>query len=75
MSPDTQATSVVENLAALILRSRLKEAEKVEVDVDSDGLALLQGKLRSASVRGRDWESPARLTAREIQVMCVRITV
>ena len=63
-----QAVSAVENLAALIIRSKLRGSQNVEVNVDSDGLALLQGRLRSASVQGKAWESPARLTAREIQV-------
>ena len=63
-----QAVSTVETLAALILQSRLRRAESVHVDVDSDGLMLLQGRLRSARIRGRDWESPAKLTARELQV-------
>ena len=37
-----QATSAVEALASLILRSRLRQARSVEVEVDSDGPTLLQ---------------------------------
>ncbi|GAX83478.1 hypothetical protein CEUSTIGMA_g10903.t1 [Chlamydomonas eustigma] len=64
------AAVAVEKLAGLILQSRLRKFSLVEVKVESDGISLLQGKMQAASVSGRDWESPAYLTARELQ-FCV----
>jgi hypothetical protein len=64
-----QAAVAVENLAGLILQSRLRQYSLVEVKVESDGISLIQGKVHAASIHGRDWESPAHLTARELEVM------
>lgn len=49
-----------------MLRLALRNGREAHVScsVESDALELLQGRLRGASVKGRDWASRLGLTAR-----------
>lgn len=59
---------MVSSVVTLALRSRLRKCGKIDIRVDTDGLTLLSGQVRRAWAEGVDWQSPADLTARLLQV-------
>lgn len=58
------ASMLIENLALIVLKSRLSKYRQVEVTVDASDLDVLRGKVNGCTVRGTDWASPMSLTSR-----------
>lgn len=63
-----QTASLLENVAALALRSRLLEARVVTASVSCDTWSLLAGRVNGARIYGEGWRSPLNLTARSLEV-------
>jgi hypothetical protein len=62
---------MVETVVGLALKSRLRQCSDIDVQVDADSWTLLQGRVRSARVKGKCWASPKMLTARMLQVRII----
>jgi hypothetical protein len=60
------ASSLIENLAVLILKTRLARYDEVKVKVDASPLGLIQGKIDGVTIQGTDWASPVALTSRSL---------
>jgi hypothetical protein len=62
-----QTADLVEAVACLALRARLKECRKVACTVSCDATSLLAGRINSVKVTGEGWASPGNLTARILE--------
>ena len=60
------ASSLIENLAVLILKTRLARYDEVKVKVDASPFGLIQGKIEGVTIQGTDWASPVALTSRSL---------
>jgi hypothetical protein len=69
-----QTTRLLENVASLALRTRLKEARVVTASVSADTWSLLAGRVAGARISGEGWRSPLNLTARTIEVRSLAVT-
>eukprot|EP00208_Stichococcus_sp_RCC1054_P006938 CAMPEP_0206147730 /NCGR_PEP_ID=MMETSP1473-20131121/34366_1 /ASSEMBLY_ACC=CAM_ASM_001109 /TAXON_ID=1461547 /ORGANISM="Stichococcus sp, Strain RCC1054" /LENGTH=351 /DNA_ID=CAMNT_0053544799 /DNA_START=285 /DNA_END=1340 /DNA_ORIENTATION=- len=58
----------LEAVAAAALQSRLRQHSLVRASIDCDGFTLLQGRVRSVAIAGRDWISPLGLSAVILEV-------
>ncbi|PNH12669.1 hypothetical protein TSOC_000353 [Tetrabaena socialis] len=67
------AARAVEAVAAAALRARLRSYGSVAVQVAATPWDLLAGRINSAKVEGRRWESPLGLTARMLDVEVGRV--
>ena len=60
------ASSLLEQIAVLILKSRLARYGMVSVEVNASPFGLLQGRVDGVDIRGTDWASPVNLTSRSL---------
>jgi hypothetical protein len=63
-----QTADVLENVAALALKTRLKESRAVQASVSCDTWSLLSGRVHGAKIYGEGWRSPLNLTAQVLEV-------
>lgn len=64
-----QTAGFLEAVAAAALQSRLRQHSLVRASIDCDGFTLLQGRVRSVAIAGRDWISPLGLSAVILEVI------
>ncbi|KAJ9508642.1 hypothetical protein QJQ45_027925 [Haematococcus lacustris] len=66
--PDpSNAADIVETVASLALRSRLRACDSIRFHVNANSLGLLQGRVQAVTMVGTGWQSPAGLSARLLQ--------
>lgn len=64
----TQSASVLENVASLAFKARLKECRRADVFMSCDWRTLMEGRINSVKVVGEGWRSPLDLTAQVLEV-------
>ncbi len=63
-----QSAGVLEAVASLALRLRLKECRGVRTEVSCDAFSLMAGRINSVRIVGEGWRSPLNLTAQLLEV-------
>ncbi|KAF8054989.1 Serp2 [Scenedesmus sp. PABB004] len=58
---------ILENVASLALRARLKECRSVKTSVSCDAWSLLAGRVNGVKIVGEGWRSPLNLTAQLLE--------
>lgn len=66
-----QTADVLEGVASIALKTRLKECRVVKASVSCDAWSLLSGRVNGAKIYGEGWRSPLNLTAQILEV-CAR---
>ena len=74
-SSSSLASSLIENLAVLILKSRLAKYDQVKVQVEATSFGLIQGKIDGVTIQGTDWASPVALTSRYLSFSLGRTAI
>lgn len=65
---DSQTADVVEAVAAMALKARLKEYRSVKAQVFCDAWSLMAGRVNGVKIMGEGWTSPLNLTAQVLEV-------
>lgn len=63
-----QTASLLETVATVALKSRLKSHATVSAAVQCNTFSLLRGRVDAAAILGRRWASPLSLTAEVMEV-------
>lgn len=69
------ASSLIESIAVLILKTRLARYDRVDVQVDASPLGLIQGKVEGVTIEGTEWASPVALTSRYLHFSLGRTAI
>lgn len=59
---------MLENVASLAFKARLKECRRADVFMSCDWRTLMEGRINSVKVVGEGWRSPLDLTAQVLEV-------
>eukprot|EP00775_Hariotina_reticulata_P012375 gene12375-12509_t len=69
------AADILENVANIALRSRLKECRSVATSVACDTWSLLAGRVKGVKLRGEGWRSPKNLTAQLLEATLGEVVI